>query len=193
MDFSCLNFHRGSDRRNRPRGPRGIAALFEGLERSEGDAGIGRVGETVDREPGECRHRLDARRRERIRRHPADHALGAIQRRGIRKLRPGHTLTLERGRIREHQYWDVAFVSNHARSEAETIAEFRGKFDDAVRMRLMSEVPLGAFLSGGIDSSAVVATMARISSGPLKTFSIGFEEAAYNELYYARLVAKIPP
>src|SRR5207247_2741438 len=75
-------------------------------------------------------------------------------------------------------------------SEADMRARALEKFDEAVRIRMIADVPLGAFLSGGIDSSAVVASMALQSAEPVRTFSIGFEESAYNELGYASLVAK---
>ena len=112
--------------------------------------------------------------------------------RGIRKLQPGHVLTVEHGRIRETQYWDVAFAPNRRRSEADFIEEFGERMGDAVGMRLISEVPLGAFLSGGVDSSAVVAYMAKASADPVNTFTIGFSgETGFfeDERKYARMVA----
>ena len=90
---------------------------------------------------------------------------------GIRKLRPGHTLTIEHGRVRERRYWDIQFTPNRARKESDILEELTARIDEAVRIRLISDVPLGAFLSGGIDSSAVVAFMAKAGgSTPVKTF-----------------------
>jgi asparagine synthase (glutamine-hydrolysing) len=107
---------------------------------------------------------------------------------GIRKLLPGHTLVFERGELKLSRYWDVPYQPTLASSEAcaEALAEL---IRDAVRIRLMSDVPLGAFLSGGIDSSTIVAYMSQLSSEPVQTFSIGFEDDTYNELAYAQLVA----
>jgi asparagine synthase (glutamine-hydrolysing) len=111
----------------------------------------------------------------------------------IRKLPPGHILTFEQGQAAVQRYWDwlPAFQTNGAhRSEAEWCEEVAEVLRESVRDRLVSDVPLGAFLSGGIDSSAVVATMAGLSEQPVKTFSIGFVEERYNELHYARQVAE---
>ena len=112
---------------------------------------------------------------------------------GVHKLLPGHTLTFHDGRATLRRYWDwlPAFRQIDAqRSQQEWIAALRELLTDSVRRRMISDVPLGAFLSGGVDSSAVVATMAGISSQPVKTFSIGFTEPRYNELAYARQVAQ---
>ena len=111
---------------------------------------------------------------------------------GIRKLPPGHRMVFEKGKAHLRRYWDwlPAFRPNHARSEAEWIEEGRALLKTVVRDRLISDVPLGAFLSGGVDSSAVVAMMAELSDQPVKTFSIGFHQKKYNELQYARLVAE---
>ncbi len=110
---------------------------------------------------------------------------------GIEKILPGHYLLLEKGQVTDHEYWDVQFgqVENH--SEQEWAERVREKLLEAVRIRLMSDVPLGAFLSGGIDSSAIVSAMALLSDRPVKTYSIGFEgeDSYYNELPYARIVA----
>src|ERR1043165_894337 len=94
--------------------------------------------------------------------------------RGIRKLPPGHHLTYHDGRVRVAQYWDFPFEAETApRSEDDYLEELRALLDEAVRVRLVADVPLGAFLSGGVDSSTVVGLMARASSRPVKTFSIG--------------------
>lgn len=107
---------------------------------------------------------------------------------GVFKLPPAHLLVFEQGRSRVAPYWRLRYQPVRAISEEEAVCEVRRLLGEAVRIRLMSEVPLGAFLSGGVDSSGVVALMAE--SGPVKTFSIGFEEDAFNELPYARLVAQ---
>ena len=111
---------------------------------------------------------------------------------GIEKVLPGHMLVCEKGVIRDLQYWDVRFDQIEVRSENEWIEQVRETFLEAVKLRLISDVPLGAFLSGGIDSSAVVAAMARLTDRPVKTYSIGFEgdDQFYNELPYARIVAE---
>jgi asparagine synthase (glutamine-hydrolysing) len=112
----------------------------------------------------------------------------------IRKLMPGCWIECSAdGAVRQGRYWRLpAFADENQTglSEAQARERIRELFDEAVRIRLISDVPLGAFLSGGIDSSLVVASMALQSSEPVKTFSIGFEESAYNELPYARLVAE---
>ncbi|HOK45676.1 MAG TPA: asparagine synthase C-terminal domain-containing protein, partial [Bryobacteraceae bacterium] len=114
--------------------------------------------------------------------------------RTIRKLKAGTWLEYDaHGNVREGRYWRLPPpVAEPAPgfTEAEAEARVRETFDEAVRLRLVADVPLGAFLSGGIDSSCVVAAMALASSAPVKTFSIGFEEAEFNELDYARLVAE---
>jgi asparagine synthase (glutamine-hydrolysing) len=110
---------------------------------------------------------------------------------GVHKLRPGHLLLAsERHGIRLRQYWDVEYDPDYTKSEQYFIERLRDLLEESVRLRLIADVPLGAFLSGGIDSSAVVATMARISSAPVKTFSIGFPDEDYNELGYARQIAR---
>ncbi|PYS98858.1 MAG: asparagine synthase (glutamine-hydrolyzing) [Acidobacteria bacterium] len=106
------------------------------------------------------------------------------------KLPPGCHLTFADGRARVHQYWDFPFEPDETRSEEEWLEELRAALDEAVRVRLVADVPLGAFLSGGVDSSAVVGMMARASDRPVKTFSIGFREDSYDELKYARVAAK---
>ncbi len=108
---------------------------------------------------------------------------------GVKKLPAGHLLVYENGKIRLSEFWDVpARESRHDFTAARE--EFLALLEESVRLRMISDVPLGAFLSGGIDSSAIVAMMAKISPVPIKTFSIGFEEKSYSELPYSRLVAE---
>ena len=109
--------------------------------------------------------------------------------REIRKLRAGHTLLVTAKGIEEREYWDLSFAPGAPRSEADHVEAIREALRDAVGCHLMSEVPLGAFLSGGIDSSAVVATMASLLDRPVRTASIGFRESGYDELPVARRVA----
>ncbi len=106
----------------------------------------------------------------------------------VLKLPPAHRLVWERERIRVERFWSPRSQPPLVIEEAEAAAELRRLLGEAVRLRLMSEVPLGAFLSGGVDSSSVVALMAE--HGRVKTFSIGFEEQDFSELPYARLVAQ---
>ena len=109
----------------------------------------------------------------------------------IQKLPPGHLLEFEGGEVRVRQYWDLPQYSTHQPgSEEECLEELERRLAEAVKIRLISDVPLGALLSGGIDSSTVVALMARASSKPVKTFSIGFSHDDFNEAHYARIVAK---
>jgi len=110
---------------------------------------------------------------------------------GVQKLKPGHLLIASaEGGIQIREYWDVDFAPDYGKSEQFFIERLRGLLEESVRLRLIADVPLGAFLSGGVDSSSVVATMAKISAGPVKTFSIGFTDPDYNELDYARQVAE---
>ncbi|HTW58288.1 MAG TPA: asparagine synthase (glutamine-hydrolyzing) [Terriglobales bacterium] len=109
---------------------------------------------------------------------------------GIQKLPPGHLLEFENGKISVRQYWDLPRYGTYTpKSEQECLEELEFRLAEATRIRLISDVPLGVFLSGGIDSSTVVALMARASSGPVKTFSIGFAKDDFNEAKYARTVA----
>ena len=110
--------------------------------------------------------------------------------RSIRKLEPGHWLLWRNGEIKTERYWQLDFSNKLSLAEEEIGERAIELLREAVRIRLMSEVPLGAFLSGGIDSSAVVALMAEESSTPVKTFSIGFEEQDFSELHHARRVAE---
>jgi len=109
------------------------------------------------------------------------------------KLPPGHTLTIRRGdaRPRIRQYWDVDFNSNGITSEAEAREQLIERLQEAVSIRMIADVPLGAFLSGGVDSSAVVAMMAGLNSEPVNTCSISFGDPAYNESHYASMVADL--
>lgn len=109
--------------------------------------------------------------------------------RGIRKLPPGHYLRYADGRVSEHRYYQLTLEPKHAMDEDEAVEELARLLDRAVASRLVSDVPFGAFLSGGLDSSVVVALMARHLDRPVRTFSIGFKEADYNELSDARRVA----
>ncbi len=108
---------------------------------------------------------------------------------GVRKLPPAHWLEYRDGKLRVERYWSPDYEPKRAITEADAVEETLAQLDDAVRVRLMSEVPLGCFLSGGVDSSLVVAMMRRHVAGDLKTFSIGFREEKFNELPYARQVA----
>ena len=110
--------------------------------------------------------------------------------RAIRKLEPGHWLRWRKGEIQIERYWQPDFTKKLAIDEEEAGERTVEILRDAVRVRLMSEVPLGAFLSGGIDSSAVVALMSQESSERVKTFSIGFEEQDFSELHHARRIAE---
>jgi asparagine synthase (glutamine-hydrolysing) len=113
---------------------------------------------------------------------------------GIRKLMPGHHLTLDVSgtpKLEIRQYWDIPLPQVEQRDDASWIAECRERLEETVRMRLMSDVPLGMFLSGGVDSSTIAAIMKRQFDGPVKTFAVGYQEAEFSELSYARQVADI--
>jgi asparagine synthase (glutamine-hydrolysing) len=116
--------------------------------------------------------------------------------RGIRKLMPGHTLTLDLSaatpKLQIERYWNVPEppANPESRSDQSWIDECRQRLEETVRMRLMSDVPLGMFLSGGVDSSAIAALMKRMTNSPVKTFSVGYQEAEFSELSYARQVAQ---
>jgi asparagine synthase (glutamine-hydrolysing) len=109
---------------------------------------------------------------------------------GVWKLRPGHYLVVDGNGARTGRYWRLSYQDKLTIDEREAAEAVVAKLRESVRIRLISDVPLGALLSGGIDSSAVVAFMAEASRAPVKTFSIGFAERDYNELAYARVVAQ---
>ncbi len=111
---------------------------------------------------------------------------------GIKKLRPAHYLLYDRnGNIRIERYWELKFNPNHQTyTDAQELRDrIQTELEESVKLRLISDVPLGAFLSGGVDSSLIVGIMAKFSEKPVKTFSIGFEEKDFDELSYARLVS----
>ncbi len=111
--------------------------------------------------------------------------------RDARKLMPGTMLVAEGGRVRFERWWQLAYAPDPSiRSEDEAVEIVRDLVDDAVRSHLVADVPLGVFLSGGVDSAAIVASMRRFHTGRLETFSIGFEEKTFSELDGARAVAK---
>lgn len=109
--------------------------------------------------------------------------------RSVRKVMPGHYLVASIGGVRETAYWDLSFAKVEQRSEAEWGERLRHELCEATRVRLMTDVPLGAFLSGGIDSSSVVAMMSHLMKGAVTTCSIGFEEEKYDEAKYARQIS----
>ncbi|HOX28345.1 MAG TPA: asparagine synthase (glutamine-hydrolyzing), partial [bacterium] len=112
---------------------------------------------------------------------------------GVRKLRAGHLISAGASGFETKQYWEVNFPSIHDDiGEAEAISRFREMFMQSVEMRLMSDVPLGSFLSGGIDSGAVTAAMSRLTGEPVRAFTIGFgdEATGFSELDEARITAK---
>ena len=110
----------------------------------------------------------------------------------VYKLPPGYRMTIRRGeeQLIPEQYWDVSFATQTTIDEKQTQAELIERLEEAVRIRMIAEVPLGAFLSGGVDSSAVVAAMSRISSDPVNTCSISFGDPKFNESEYASMVAR---
>jgi len=110
--------------------------------------------------------------------------------RSVRKVLPGHYLVATAGAIRESEYWDISFATTENRTEEEWCERLRHELREATRVRLMSDVPLGAFLSGGVDSSAVVAMMSQLLKRPVTTCSIGFQEQEYNEIDFARQIAR---
>jgi asparagine synthase (glutamine-hydrolysing) len=122
-------------------------------------------------------------------------SLGAVQApatifRDVHQLPPAHRLVWEHGHVSVAEYWDVPRRPPAMYSERQALEAFGALLEEAVRARLVADVPLGAFLSGGVDSSAVVETMTRLSTGPVVTTSVGFTDQAFNELEHARAVAK---
>lgn len=109
---------------------------------------------------------------------------------GVFKLRPGHMLLYDYNGLKTNRYWDLSYIPKLNIGMEDAIEELRRLLRKAVQKRLISDVALGAFLSGGIDSSIIVGLMSQLSNEPVKTFSIGFEEEAFNELPYAKAVAK---
>jgi asparagine synthase (glutamine-hydrolysing) len=110
--------------------------------------------------------------------------------RGVKRLLPGHVLTWRDGEVSIRRYWDVDFSKEaEVRDDKTYIEQWSELFRESVRLRLMADVPLGMFLSGGIDSSAIAAVMSGMVKEPIKTFSVAFKEREANELAYARLVA----
>jgi asparagine synthase (glutamine-hydrolysing) len=108
---------------------------------------------------------------------------------GIRKLPAAHWLQLREGRLEMGRYWRLRYAPKRRLTLSDAIAELRHHLAEAVRLRLISDVPLGAFLSGGVDSSAVVAYMAQQTARPIQTFAVGFEDTSFDERPYARLVS----
>lgn len=116
---------------------------------------------------------------------------------GVKRLLPGHTLTWKDGKLEIKKYWDISFEPKHKsepsasvdEQDKKFIEEWRDLFTHSVKLRLMADVPLGMFLSGGIDSSAIAAMMSTMVDEPIKTFSVGFKEREANEFEYARIVA----
>jgi asparagine synthase (glutamine-hydrolysing) len=111
---------------------------------------------------------------------------------GVKRLLPGHTLLWRDGALTVRQYWDVPLrgAADAERPDSAWIDEWRELFRTSVKLRLMSDVPLGMFLSGGIDSSAIAGMMSRMVTEPIKTFSVAFDEREANELEYARSAAR---
>lgn len=108
----------------------------------------------------------------------------------VKRLLPGHFMIWKDCNLKIEKYWDVSFEPKHeAKSDTEFIEEWRELFKESVKLRLMADVPLGMFLSGGIDSSAIAAMMAEMVAEPIKTFSVGFKEREANEFEYARIVS----
>jgi asparagine synthase (glutamine-hydrolysing) len=109
----------------------------------------------------------------------------------IMKLPPAHFMIYEKGNIRFEKYWELDFSKKIKLSENDYSMRIMELFEECTKIRLISDVPLGAFLSGGIDSSAIVYMMSKLNHGPVRTFSIGFNEEDYSELKYAKLIARL--
>lgn len=110
--------------------------------------------------------------------------------RGILKLPPGHSLVLEKGRATVRAYWDLPFPRARLKDRREAAGEVLAALKDSVKRHLVSDVPLGVFLSSGMDSSTMVALMRGVATGPIKTFTLDFEEASFSEAAAARVVAR---
>ncbi|MFB3922082.1 MAG: asparagine synthase (glutamine-hydrolyzing) [Terriglobia bacterium] len=110
--------------------------------------------------------------------------------RGVEKLLPGHYILADASGVRVERYWDIPQEEDTLRSEEDLAEEVVERLRESIRLRLIADVPLGVFLSGGTDSSAVVAFMSQLGARPLRTFSVGFEDPGYSELPHARRVAK---
>jgi len=111
--------------------------------------------------------------------------------RGVKRLAPGHTMVWKDGKVDIREYWDLKFEpKDESRSETQFKDEWLDLFKESVKLRLMADVPLGMFLSGGIDSSAIAAMMSQMVAEPIKTFSVGFREREANEFEYSRLVSR---
>jgi asparagine synthase (glutamine-hydrolysing) len=111
----------------------------------------------------------------------------------VKKLQPGFFLTISstlNHSLKIENYWSINFKANLLRSESQWVEEIEACFLETVKLHMISDVPIGAFLSGGIDSSSVVAMMSKIANCPIKTFSIGFKEFEFNELSFAREIAR---
>jgi len=112
----------------------------------------------------------------------------------VKKLSPGHALTYQAGQLRLWQYWDMRLEASETRRDTPSFeqlaVEFRSVLKNVVQQEMLSDVPLGVFLSGGLDSSAVTLMMKELNVGVVKSFSITFEDASFDEAYYARMVAK---
>ena len=109
----------------------------------------------------------------------------------IEKLPPAHTLTVENGKEKRDCYWTLNFNTQKGKTLNQWSMEFKERLNESIRMRLMSEVPLGAYLSGGLDSSFLVGLMSGMLDDPISTFSVGFQNERFNELPYADMVAKL--
>jgi asparagine synthase (glutamine-hydrolysing) len=170
MGVKPLFYHAGGGRLGFASRPRALFELLPGLSR--------------ELDPQAVRFYLEAGY------VPAPHSIFA----GVRKLEPAHYLVWRGGELRRERYWDASGIEPEAawerRSEQDLLDELEEIVGRAVRWRLLSDVPLGAFLSGGIDSSVVVAAMCRFASGPVRTFTIGFAEPDYDESGHAAVVAK---
>jgi len=109
---------------------------------------------------------------------------------GVYSLPPAHYLTWQNGALNLERYWDLEYIPKNQGSRNDLMAELKEKVSGSIKLRMISDVPLGAHLSGGIDSSIIVSQMAEWSTSPVKTFSVGFKESSFSELPYARAVAK---